>query len=127
MKTFKVPIFTEEYKIEVAIGTTEELAKLVSKTCLGWDYEDAYARCRSSRGLAFNRLPDMHPLIALDGELPWDQALATLPHEACHAVAYIMDFLGIKDENGGEFLGHGISAVMRHCFKNVPSLKERLK
>ena len=124
MKTIKVPIFTEEYKVVVAIGTVEELAKYVSNYAAGWNYEDAWIKCSETRGACWNTLPARHPLITLNGDLSWDLALATLPHEACHAVASIMDHLGIRDDNGGEFLAHGISAVMRHCLKHIPSHKK---
>lgn len=121
MKIIKVPIFTEEYKIIVAIGKVEELARYVAKNCDGWDYNRALEMCNRARGNAWNRLASddpKHPLITLDGELDYKLALCTLPHEAAHAVEYIIDYMNIKDVNG-EFLGHGISAVMRYCLDEI--------
>jgi hypothetical protein len=118
MKKITVPIFTEEYKIVVIIGTSEERAKFVSKYCEGWDFNKSLDHETKTRGSAFNTLPKKHPLITLDGNLPCKLALCTLPHEASHCVNYIMNFLGIIDESG-ELMGHGISAVMRKCVNEI--------
>lgn len=116
-----VPIFTEEYKVIVAFGTVEQLAKLVAKTCDGLDYQNALERCKNTRGCAWNRLageyPE-HPLITVNADLDYKIALAVIPHEALHAVKYISDFIGIDDKNG-EFEAHGISAIMRYCTKFI--------
>lgn len=93
MKKVKVPIFTEEYIITVEIRKNNEDMK-------------------GFRGKAYNRFPEFGPLILLDGTLPYYVALATLAHEASHAMDYIEDYINLKDVNG-EFRGHGIGAVVR--------------
>lgn len=125
MKEIIIPIYTEEYKVVVVMGNVQELAKYAAKNCKGWDYERALEECQNNRGTTWLRLPARHPLITLDSDLPWQQGLATLAHEACHAIGAIMEHLGIKDEPGGEFMGHGVGAVIRHCIKYI-KVKERI-
>lgn len=127
MKKITIPIFTEEYKIVVFVGTVEEIAKYVSKNVYGWDYDKALQQAKDTRGCAFDRLnygvkPE-HPLITLDIELPYEEALATLPHEASHCAGYIMDYLGIQDPTD-EFKGHVISAVVRNVLKGLLGKKK---
>jgi hypothetical protein len=111
----KVPIFTEEYSIIVVIGTRTQLFSVVAKylEVSTKAVENDFGGCR---GRAWNALDDVyknkHPIIAINGDLPNHVALATLAHEASHAMDFIGDFIGIKDTNG-EFHAHGISAVMR--------------
>jgi hypothetical protein len=123
MKEVLVPIFTEEYKIRVVIGTVEELAKYVLKYCEGWDYDNALKHCQNTRGSAFNTLPKKHPLITLDIDLPYELALATLPHEASHAFHFLIEYMGIEDPTD-ELRGHAISAVVRHTLKKMLGKKK---
>lgn len=118
MKIIKVPIFTEEYKIIVVVGSKKELIDYLVKE-YDVDRKKAENWCELARGTAWDFLPDRHPVIVLDADLPWQQAICTLPHEACHAVGYIMEHLGIREELGGEFMAHSISAVMRHYLEKI--------
>lgn len=121
MKKIKVPILTEEYKILVCIGTIEELITFTNKYAPAWDKQRCSALLNNSRGVAWNCLPEEHPLITIDETLSFEEKLATLPHEASHAMQYIMDYLGIEDASD-EVRGHGISAVMRHCIKYLQNI-----
>jgi len=123
MKTIIVPIFTEEYKIKVVLGGVEELAKYITKNCKGWTYDNALIKCKETRGCAWNLLPEKHPLITLDSDLSYKLILATLPHEASHAIGYIMEYLNIEDTTD-EFRGHAISAVVRHTLNKLFGKKE---
>lgn len=115
MKSLKVPIFTEEYAIEVRIGKKKDILKSAAKY-LGVSLkaiENDYGNCR---GRAWNSLDSVYgvknPIIVIDGDLPYHVAVATIAHEASHAMDFIEDFIGINDKNG-EFHGHGIAAVIR--------------
>ena len=106
MKKLRVPIFTEEYAIVVYIGKRDEIRKAAEKY-LGRPIKEFEEK---HRGMAFNALPDNHPLIVLDGLLPAHIALATLAHEASHSMDDISDFINLHHT---EFHAHGIGAVMR--------------
>jgi len=121
MKSLKVPIFTEEYAVEVRIGKRVDILKSAAKY-LGVSLkaiENDYGNCR---GRAWNALDDVygvkHPIIVVDADLPYTVAIATLAHESSHALDFIEDFLGINDRNG-EFHGHGIAAIMRRVGKVI--------
>lgn len=111
MKTFKIPIFTEEYKVSVFIGTKGELIKAASKYTT-YSPKTITRELENRRGLAYDLFPDLDPLILINGELPAYLALSTLAHESCHAVGFIEKFLGIDDRND-EFKSHGIGTIMR--------------
>jgi len=115
MKKFKVPIFTEEYSVQVYIGTRHEIISAVARY-LDCSYKAVDADFGNCRGRAWNALDPVygkrHPVIAVNGDLPVAVALATTAHEASHAMDFIESFIGVKDING-EFHAHGISAVMR--------------
>lgn len=118
MKRIKVPILTEEYKIVVFIGDKKELYKQASKY-LGNTEQEVEEFLNDNRGCAINTFGmsiKKHPLILINGDFPWDMSLATLAHEASHAMDYIQSSLGINDMSG-EIHGHGIASVMRHCLK----------
>ena len=110
MKKIKVPILTEEYAVWVYIGKPEQVRKETSRY-LGKEVEKEWNelhRGRTYQGLNYKK----HPLIIINGNLPYPIALATLAHEASHAVDYIAEFVGITDTSG-EFKGHGIAAIIR--------------
>lgn len=110
MKRIRIPAFTEEYAINVYIGTPKELDRASRSygDCDGFD--------SSVRGRAWDFLPDKHPLIAVDGSLPFWESASTLAHEAVHAARFIADYVGVKDKNA-EFEAHVVSAVMRGVMK----------
>ena|SRR3990167_6815666 len=117
MKKYTVPILTEEYKVNVFIGRKKELIKHGEKYCNDKNFSSFF----NGRGLTVNGFdfkPVKPPAIFVDGDLPYPIAIATLAHEASHAVDYLIDFLGIKDSSG-ELLAHGIAAIMRHSLKGI--------
>lgn len=115
MKKIRVPIFTEEYAINVYIGKEDEMLKAASKY-MKCSFNATKNQFEGNRGMAWNCFPEWNPLIGINGELPFRIALATLAHEACHAMDYIIEKIGINDRSG-EFRCHGISAVMREVCK----------
>lgn len=123
MKKIIIPILNNEYKVLVVFGTNEERARYISKHVKGYDYEYALERCKATRGQTFLRLPQDHPLITIDIDLPYDMAFATIAHEASHAVQDIIDNLGI-DDRSDEFKGHSISAIMRMSIRGLLGKKK---
>lgn len=113
IKKFKVPIFTEEYSVWVYVGSLD----LVETEALKYGVPKEYIMDHS-RGRTFRMLPEKHPLIIVNGDLPASVAISTLAHEASHAVDYIADYVGVNDTNG-EFRGHGISAICRAVLKTI--------
>ena len=112
------PIFTEEYKIKVIIWTEEEIIKCLVKY---WIEEDtATLNTKRWRGSAYNTLSSInkHPIIAINWDFDYTTSLATIAHEACHAMDYIMEFLWVEDHSW-EFRAHWISSVMRHVLKKI--------
>jgi hypothetical protein len=106
-----VPIFTDEYAIRVCIGPRALVESRAAKY-LGASAQKMHQQFDGNRGLAVNALPDRDPIILVDGEMPRDQILATLAHEASHAMDYIGEHLAIRN---GEFHAHGLSVVMRRA------------
>ncbi len=76
------------------------------------------------RGRFYDCLPDHYPVIWIDSDLPWLQAMATIAHEASHAVEAIAEFVGI-DDRAGEFQAHGIAAVVRAMNKKTKTRKKK--
>lgn len=112
MKRILVPIFTEEYKIEIIIGKLEEI-KVVGKKYL----EDGYLD--NKRGISIDRLRHgERPLILINGDYDYISCIATIAHEASHSMDDIKNYLGINDVNG-EFHAHGIAAVLRKTLKYI--------
>lgn len=117
MKKIRVPIFTEEYAVNIYIGTRKEIVSSAAKymKCSVKAVENDFSRMR---GMAWNCFPELNPLVIVDGDLPAPVALATLAHEASHALDFIEKNIGVSDGNG-EFHGHGIAAIMRATGKII--------
>lgn len=123
MKKVRVPIFTEEYAINLCIGEKEKLVKEAARYCN--ESEDFIRRMFNGRGLALDAITKVnkHPLIIVDGSLPCIDSLPTVAHEACHAMDYITSFIGMNDISG-EFRAHGVSAVLRTVTRLISSKKK---
>ena len=117
----KIRVFTEEYRINVFIGTRDEIVSAAARY-LKAQKKDIARQFGSCRGFAWNCLAfeenKRQPLIIVDGDLPEHIALATLAHEASHAMDYIASHISLNDRSG-EFHAHGIAAVMRGCGKYI--------
>ena len=119
MKKYRVPIFTEEYAVWVYIGTVKECVKegakytTYSPTTLAREFD-------GRRGLAYNLFTSVNknPLVLVDGDLPVPTAIATLTHEAIHAIDFTMEHLGI-DTKETEFRAHAVGAIMRTVLKDI--------
>ena len=116
MKKIRVPIFTEEYAVNVYIGKQEEVIKNAAKymKCSEIKVKNQF---HNKRGMAWNCFPEWHPLIGINGELSATIALATLAHESSHTLDFIIHHIGL-DDRSGEFRAHGIACIMRTVGKS---------
>jgi len=114
MKKYTIPIFTEEYCVNVIMGTRKQIVKELAKYT-GYA-EKTIERDFIGRGIFYNMFPDMHPVIAVDSDLKVNIGIATLAHEAIHAVRATEEYLGMDDRND-EFLAHAVSTIIRKSIK----------
>lgn len=116
MKKIWIPIFTEEYGVNVFFGKRDEVKRALAKyTTYSLKTID---RDFGGRGCCFNCYPDSAPIMAIDGDLKVSVAMATIAHEACHAVDYLMEYVGI-DDRSGEFRAHGVASIMRKVLAQI--------
>lgn len=118
MKKEIVPILTEEYKIVVYIGTLKELTKHGAKY-LNISRDEMKSLLTNQRGLTYDSLRagiGKYPIIFINGDHDYISAIATIAHEASHAMDYIQRYLGI-DDRAGEIHAHGVASVLRHTLK----------
>ena len=120
MKKFRISIFTEEYAVNVYIGNRDELIKngaiytTYSPKTIRGDF--------NGRGICYNVYPDKHPLVLVDGNLNFQIQLATLTHEAIHAVDYLMDYIKI-DMKESEFRAHAVATILRTILNKIVKTK----
>lgn len=120
MKKFRIPIFTEEYAVNVYIGKRDELIKAgaiyttYSPKTIKIDF--------TGRGICYNVYPDKHPLILIDGDLKFQTQIATIAHEAIHAVDYLMEYIDI-DMKETEFRGHAVATILRTILNKIIKIK----
>jgi hypothetical protein len=114
MKKYRIPIFTEEYAVNVVIGKRNEVIKELAKYTT---YSPkTITKDFNGRGICYNCYPDKHPIIGIDEELNALTQIATIAHEAIHAIDYMMDCLGI-DAKETEFRGHGVATILRNILR----------
>jgi len=110
MRKVIVPIFTEEYSVDVYLGRKNELAKAISENT-GYSLEEATEMIDKTRGQAYNCLPGNDPVILVRTEKQFKKSvIATLAHEASHCMDYISEHLSL---NHTEFKAYGVAAIMR--------------
>ena len=114
MKKYRIPIFTEEYAVNVVIGKRNEVIKAIAKYTT---YSPkTITKEFTGRGIAYNVYPDKHPIIGIDGEVKATTQIATIAHEAIHAIDYLMEYIGI-DLKETEFRGHAVATILRKIIK----------
>jgi len=124
MLKIEVPILTEEYKIIVYLGTEKELIKH-GALYLGESEKKATERIERRRGIAVNTIKKLGkpPILLINTDYPIEDGIATIGHEASHAMDYISNFIGMYDTSG-EFHAHGIASVLRHSLKKIKKTKK---
>lgn len=120
LQGFDIPILNSEYAVSVFIGSRDLVKKaLVRHTKYAPRTIENDFR---GRGITYNIFPDSNPVIGVDGDLKFNIAIATLAHEAIHAVNFISEYLGMKDTSG-EFLAHGVGEIMRKVLEEINKSK----
>ena len=123
MKKYQIPIFTEEYAINVVIGKRDDVIKEIAKYTT---YSPKTIKADfAGRGITYNCYPDKNIIIGIDGDLNAIIQIATIAHEAIHAIDYLMDYVRI-DAKETEFRAHGVATILRTIFKKVIKIKKPL-
>lgn len=113
MKKYRIPIFTEEYAVNVVIGKRNEVIKAIAKhtTYSPKTIEREFI----GRGICYDVYPDSNPIIGIDGELKAIPQIATIAHEAIHSIDFMMNYLKLGDDT--EFRAHGVATILRRILK----------
>lgn len=107
-KEIIINILNNEYKVIVCWGDS----KYVNKILTSWhhDKQDMEDHFKTKRGMTFYK-QDRHPVIALPKRPTKPDEIATLSHEAVHAVFNIFD--KIDERSYDEVFAHSVGAVVR--------------
>lgn len=116
MRHYRIPIFTEEYAVHVLVGKRPEIVTAIAKYTTY--SRKTIERDFGGRGVTYNVYPDKHPIIGIDGDLKPHIAVATLAHEASHAIHYLERHIGL-DDSSDEFRAHGIATILRTVLKSA--------
>lgn len=111
LNEIKVPILNDEYCVFVIWGNREK-AIMAIKKYYDEGFNSALGDLRNQRGVTFYT-EKKYPIIWLDDENPY--MVATLAHEAVHAVGYIFDF--IHEESKTEVFAHSVGAIVREFLR----------
>lgn len=107
MNEVVIPILNKDYKVIFTCGTPEDIKKVMKKHKFPLDQlDEAYF---NGRGVCFY-FPGLPPLIAMPRAPKTNEEIATLAHEAVHAVNDIFEKIG--EERGGEVFAHSVSAIV---------------
>lgn len=104
MNEIVIQIINKDFKVIFSWGTEEEVKKVLKK----WQYPMDEIHFRG-RGVCFEFV-GCHPLIALPRFPKTPEEIATLAHEAVHAVDWIFEIIG--EESRSEVFAHAISAIV---------------
>jgi hypothetical protein len=107
-----VPILNDEYYVVVCWGNAKEVEKILKR----WYYTNYENPDMDTRGLCFWNT-GCFPVIALPRKPKTSEELATLAHEACHAVENIFDKIG--EPIGGEIFAHSVGSVVRITMEQI--------
>jgi len=110
MKEIIIPILNDEYKVIVCFGNQKYIKKILK--AWGHDLQSTGVDLLNDnrRGTTFNT-NGCHPVIALPTEPKTASEIATLAHEAVHAIGYIF---GMIEQNAAEEVyAHSVGAIVR--------------
>lgn len=110
-KEIVINLINNEYRVIVCWGSD----KYIDKVLKAWWHEPLSEKRHGNRGICY-MTKQCNPVIALPKPPRTATEIATLAHEAYHAVINIMDMLGEKFL-GGEVPAHSIGAIVRETLK----------
>ena len=104
-----IPILNDEYKVIVCWGTPAKIRKVL----LSWHHPigELDSSLLNHRGVCFYH-KDCHPVIALPSYPRKPAEIATLAHEAVHAIDDIMQKIN-ETPTRGELFAHSVGAIVR--------------
>lgn len=111
-KEIQIPIINDEYKVIVCWGDSKQIEKVLK--AWGHDRKDVKSQLTDRRGVCFYA-KDCHPIIALPKRPRTPVEIATLCHEAVHAVFNIFEKIG--EQSYDEVFAHSVGAVVRKTLK----------
>lgn len=110
-----IPILNNEHYVAIVFGDDIKLQKVLRQ----WSYPDDLDRVGTligKRGRCFHA-EGCHPVIAMPIRPKTPTEIATLAHEACHAIEYI--FASIGQPLGTEVFAHSVGAVVRETLQAI--------
>lgn len=110
MKYIKVPILNDTYSAIVCYGSPAKIRKVLRRFSYPDSKREVLANLDGTRGVCFYR-DGCHPVIAMPSKPKTRTEIATLSHEACHAVENIFRYIG--QPLGGELFSHSVGAIVR--------------
>lgn len=113
MTDLRVPILNTEYAVVVAWGDVATLNRVLKK----WGYPEYDQLSEfNMRGRCIWH-HQCHPVILLPSPPRDHTEIATLAHEAVHAVFHVLDAIGATLDT--EIIGHSVGAIVRETLKRV--------
>jgi hypothetical protein len=103
--SLRIPILNTEYAVVVGWGELTEVNRILRR----WHYPDQLEEFET-RGYCMWRRGN-HPIVLLPGPPTAPAEIATLAHEAVHAVIHILDTIGAEYDT--EIIAHSVGAVGR--------------
>lgn len=118
MSSIEIPVLNNEYRVVVAFGDDAELRKTLRR--YHYPLEDVRPPVVPGRGMCYSN-PSCHPVITLPSFPRTPEQIATLAHEAVHAVGAIFRHIGqpVGFEND-EVFAHSVGAVVRVALSHKP-------
>lgn len=116
-KEVRIPVLNKDYLVVVCWGDSAYIHRVIK----AWGYDDISlqdlnARLAGLRGVTFRR-NHLHPVIALPKAPRGANEIASLAHEATHAVFSIFDYIG--EDTGEEIFALSVGAIVRDVLEAI--------
>lgn len=105
---FRVPIIGCEYEVYVLVDTKEKALKKINRYFE--NYETITIEELDVRGKTFYN-SDLHPFIFVNIEI--DNLLATVAHEAFHAISYVFNYIHQDISDAEEIVAQVIGSIVK--------------